>query len=154
MIKDRRLTVVLYLAQLFYDFHSSLRSFRESNRREEVGMLPPPPGLRGTADVPYLANLVVKPALRRRGVGAKLVACVEDLVKSWGSDCLMIKVERQNLDARRLYERLGYKFVSTQMTRPNPDACGEQTDLIFLCKDNLLELAGDDFESDEVFHMR
>lgn len=95
----------------------------------ECGMLPPPPEMRRKGappppprdpdappppDVPYLANLAVAPGARRQGLGKDLVLATEELAASWGHDQLYIKVDRQNFEARRLYDRLGYEFVFLQ----------------------------------------
>lgn len=119
----------------------------------ECGLLPPPPRPKSTeaaprtagvapaqantlavADVPYLANLVVAPAGRRRGLGARLVASTEDCAREWGHSELCIKVDRKNFEARRLYDRLGYELVYLQNARPTGWS-NRQVQYLFLRKD-------------------
>ena len=56
----------------------------------------------------YVYAFRVKPEWRRRGVGAQLMAAVEAELRGRGFHKAIIAVARTNLDARRLYERLGY----------------------------------------------
>ena len=84
----------------------------------EIGLLPAPPGSRWREDVssdatvpevPYLGNLVVAPALRRRGVAKSLVRFAE----AWAQrrltqDALCAVVECDNADAQKFYGSLGY----------------------------------------------
>ncbi len=56
----------------------------------------------------YIYAFRVKPAYRGRGVGSRLMAVVEmDLLRR-GYSCATLNVAQENIDARRLYERLGY----------------------------------------------
>ena len=87
---------------------------------------PPPP------DVPYLANLVVKPTCRRVGLGKQLVVATEECARAWGHAELCIKVDRQNFDARRLYDRMGYELVYVQNRRA--DVTNKQGAWVFLSK--------------------
>ena len=95
----------------------------------ECGLLPRPPRKKSPeeaesgadnaeeqSDVPYLANLVVAPKGRRQGLGQQLVTATEECARSWGYSELCIKVDRQNFDARRLYDRMGYQLVYLQPT--------------------------------------
>ncbi|MPZ97891.1 MAG: GNAT family N-acetyltransferase [Dehalococcoidia bacterium] len=62
-------------------------------------------------DGPFLEDLFVEPAYRSRGVGSRLVAEAEELARALGGRRLELRVERSNLRARALYERLGYLEV-------------------------------------------
>lgn len=73
-------------------------------------------------DVPVLANLVVDPSLRGRGVGRSLVAKVEDIVRGWGEKRLYLKVEEANEPAIRLYKRLGYRVTLVEQESEIPIA--------------------------------
>ena len=130
----------------------------------ECGLLPPPPrswkakaaggGEAGAdaataapappttppADVPYLANLVVRPSCRRAGLGRQLVVATEECARAWGHTELCIKVDRQNFDARRLYDRMGYELVYVQNRRA--DVTNKQGAWVFLSKKLDLDSAG------------
>lgn len=56
-----------------------------------------------------LAALAVSPAVRRRGVGAALLASAEDLARRRGQEKIVLTVLGCNLTAQRLYERAGYR---------------------------------------------
>lgn len=65
---------------------------------------------------PYLANLSVRPASRRQGVGRRLVHACEEMVRSWGYDELILQVEDSNQHARNLYRDMGYIDLYTDAT--------------------------------------
>ena len=113
----------------------------------ECGLLPPPPRIQPKdapapaedtpppADVPYLANLVVAPAGRRQGLGQRLVAATEDCARGWGFDELCIKVDRANFEARRLYDRMGYKLVYMQPKRAEGGWTSQPSAWLYLRKE-------------------
>jgi ribosomal protein S18 acetylase RimI-like enzyme len=68
---------------------------------------PTPNGGRG-----YLYAFRVKPEWRRRGVGRQLIAAAEAELWKRGFRWVTIAVAQNNPDARRLYERLGYRVFS------------------------------------------
>ncbi|MGE5586754.1 MAG: GNAT family N-acetyltransferase [Clostridia bacterium] len=61
----------------------------------------------------YIEHVAVLPAWRRRGIGTKLLNAAEERAKAAGLARCSLDVELGNADARRLYERLGYKHVGT-----------------------------------------
>ena len=85
---------------------------------------------------PYLANLAVKQGARRLGIGKELVRATERKAAELGFDRMYIKVDRQNFDARRVYDRLGFRVVYLQpRTDPRKGPTGAN---LFLRKDGLL----------------
>lgn len=67
-------------------------------------------------DVPLLTHLKVHPDFRNQGIGTRLVEEVEAGVRRLGGDRVALAVEENNVDAKRLYDRLhytewGYGFV-------------------------------------------
>jgi ribosomal protein S18 acetylase RimI-like enzyme len=98
----------------------------------ECGLLPAPPCRPGLPPQPYVANLVVAERARRSGVGGNLVAETEALAASWGFDELYCKVDRANIPARRLYDRLGFRPVFLQ-TLPT-DWTNKQRSNVFMVK--------------------
>jgi ribosomal protein S18 acetylase RimI-like enzyme len=66
---------------------------------------------RADAGVGYLWALRVLPVLYGKGVGTRLVAAAEGVLRDRGFDLAEIGVETENTGARRLYERLGYRVV-------------------------------------------
>ena len=59
----------------------------------------------------YLYGLRVFGPFRRLGIGTGLIEQAEELLRDRGFRWATIAVERQNPDARRLYDRLGYVVV-------------------------------------------
>eukprot|EP00435_Cladocopium_sp_Y103_P019654 s3378_g4.t1 len=60
---------------------------------------------------PVMADLAVSSECRGRGVGRKLVEKLEDVVRKWGYDELVLLVEATNFQARGVYERLNYRLA-------------------------------------------
>jgi GNAT superfamily N-acetyltransferase len=58
--------------------------------------------------VPQLHHLEVVGPLQRRGIGTALIHAGEDTARPLGDEQLALGVGLANVDARRLYERLGY----------------------------------------------
>ena len=56
-----------------------------------------------------LKRLYVAASHRRRGLGARLVALVEDRARQLGADRIVLWSDTRFTDAHRLYERLGYE---------------------------------------------
>lgn len=59
---------------------------------------------------PYLHIISIKDRYRGKGIGKKLIRFIEDIVFA-EVDKLFLVVADFNLDARRLYERIGYQKV-------------------------------------------
>ena len=59
--------------------------------------------------VGLLDELYVVPAQRNRGQGAALLRAAEDVVRARGGELLEINVDGEDVDARRFYERHGYR---------------------------------------------
>ena len=57
-------------------------------------------------------------AYRGRGVGSALLAATETWARAEGLDALVLDVADENVDAERLYERVGYRPMSRTMTKP------------------------------------
>jgi GNAT superfamily N-acetyltransferase len=58
--------------------------------------------------VPQLEHLEVVGPLQRRGIGTALIHAGEDTARRLGDEQIALGVGLANVDARRLYERLGY----------------------------------------------
>ncbi len=60
----------------------------------------------------YLYSLRVKSAFQRRGLGTMLMDAAEERLRQRGMDTASIGVEKDNRDARSLYERQGYRIIA------------------------------------------
>jgi ribosomal protein S18 acetylase RimI-like enzyme len=60
----------------------------------------------------WLEAAAVARPFQRRGIGTSLVRAVESLAAEQGYRSVELGVEDSNPDARRLYERLGYRSVA------------------------------------------
>ncbi|GAB4531175.1 MAG: GNAT family N-acetyltransferase [Anaerolineales bacterium] len=59
----------------------------------------------------YVYSFRVKPAFRNRGIGTRLLQTIEKHLAGRGYRYVTLNVAQDNPDARRLYERLGYRVV-------------------------------------------
>lgn len=71
-----------------------------------------PPQVGDAPDVGYLHAVRVRPAFRNRGIGTQLIMEAEALLRCRGFCRAALAVARDNPDARRLYERLGYAVIA------------------------------------------
>jgi ribosomal protein S18 acetylase RimI-like enzyme len=60
----------------------------------------------------YLYSLRVKTLFQRRGLGSRLIRAAEDALRDRGMDTASIGVEKENPQARSLYERHGYHIIA------------------------------------------
>jgi ribosomal protein S18 acetylase RimI-like enzyme len=73
---------------------------------------------------PFLSSLAVAPSFRKRGLAKTMCRRAEELARSWGYDEMLLKVERDNSRAQRLYRKLGYRVVATDWEAERPEAQG------------------------------
>ncbi|MBG0784467.1 MAG: GNAT family N-acetyltransferase [Anaerolineaceae bacterium] len=62
----------------------------------------------------YLFAFRVRPAWRNRGIGTRMMAHIEQDLLRRGYSYVTLNVAKENPDARRLYERLGYKVTASK----------------------------------------
>lgn len=76
-------------------------------------------------DQVHINNLAVRPEMRRRGLGSRLLDAVMKEAGKLGAASLMLEVRESNMAARRLYERAGFNVHSVRKsyyTNPVEDA--------------------------------
>ena len=71
-------------------------------------------GLWLMVDEAHVTTFAVLPAWRRQGVGARLMLALLDLAAELGAAVATLEVAISNLDARRLYERFGFRPVGVR----------------------------------------
>jgi len=59
----------------------------------------------------YVYSVRVKSAYRDQGIGTRLLQTIENDLKARGFHYVTLNVAQDNPDARRLYERLGYRVI-------------------------------------------
>jgi len=76
----------------------------------ELGLVdcPIPKARQHNPDQPFIANVVVKPMYRRRGLASDLLEECAILAEAWGYDELFLEVQASNAGARQLYEARGF----------------------------------------------
>jgi GNAT superfamily N-acetyltransferase len=86
---------------------------------------------------PLMSNLVVSRQYRRKGIAEKLVASVEDQCQEWGHDECYLYVEKRNVPAVKLYQKLGYKTLwqddKAKTLIPTPKGGLESSDTVLIC---------------------
>ena len=66
-------------------------------------------GLWMMVDEAHVTTFAVLPAWRRRGIGARLLLALLDLAVELGASVATLEVRLTNREARRLYERFGFR---------------------------------------------
>lgn len=77
------------------------------------------------ADQVHINNLAVRPELRGRGLGLKLLAAIVDEAQRLGAGSLTLEVRESNVPAQRLYARAGFRREGVRRsyyTQPVEDA--------------------------------
>jgi len=68
-------------------------------------------GLWMMVDEAHVTTFAVLPAWRRRGIGSRLLLALLDLAVELGATLATLEVRLSNVEARRLYERFGFRPV-------------------------------------------
>ncbi len=59
----------------------------------------------------HILSIAVMPEYRGRGIGKRLLSSCETLLRKRGARYVYLEVEEDNLVAKRLYEKMGYKVA-------------------------------------------
>ena len=62
----------------------------------------------------YIYGFRIQAEYRGRGLGSHMLRVVEDDLRQRGFQTAVLNVSRDNLDARQLYERLGYRVIAPE----------------------------------------
>lgn len=63
-------------------------------------------------DEAHLGNLAVHPDFRKRRIGERILIHLLELGKSKGANMMSLEVRENNIIARSLYEKLGFRMVA------------------------------------------
>ena len=69
----------------------------------------------------HLANIAVKPEMRRKGIGRALLRKAIALAREKGKKLLSLEVRKSNIAARKLYESEGFRVLRTIRGYYRPD---------------------------------
>lgn len=72
-------------------------------------------GSRG-CEIDWLEDIFILPKYQNQGIGTKAIQIVEEMVKQY-SDSLYIEVASRNINAIRLYHKIGYDCLNTLTIR-------------------------------------
>ena len=73
---------------------------------------------RGGDRIAYVCDIFVKPEHQRKGHASRAFRALEDKVKTLGLSGIGLNVFGNNVQAHRLYERLGYEPLNIYMWKP------------------------------------
>ena len=65
----------------------------------------------------YVYGFRVRPAYRNAGIGTLMLQTLEEDLRRRGFRSVVLNVGKENMDARRLYERHGYQIIGTDPGR-------------------------------------
>ena len=68
----------------------------------------------------YICGVALFPEYRNRGIGTQLMKLAEDQAIAKGFDKLSLIVFEQNVGAKQLYDRLGYRGIACEAVVPHP----------------------------------
>ena len=68
----------------------------------------------------YICGVALFPEYRHRGIGTQLMKLAEDQAIAKGFTKLSLIVFEQNVKAKQLYERLGYREIAREAAVPHP----------------------------------
>jgi putative acetyltransferase len=83
---------------------------RQAGRVVGTGAVLRRPAEPATGGLPYceIKRMVVEPALRGQGIGARVLAAIEDTMRAERLCLALLETGRDQIEAVRLYERAGY----------------------------------------------
>jgi ribosomal protein S18 acetylase RimI-like enzyme len=64
----------------------------------------------------YISNLAVSPSQRNKGIAGSLLTKCEQIAFEWGFEEIFLHVLDDNLSAKKLYLKKGYKLEQTDFT--------------------------------------
>ena len=71
----------------------------------------------GKADVMIIDNVEVDKTHRRRGIGTQIIEHAIELARKRGVDSIELNVNSDNIPAKKLYEKMGFKKTNKDYYR-------------------------------------
>nr|CAD1832307.1 unnamed protein product [Ananas comosus var. bracteatus] len=66
----------------------------------------------------YVSNLCVAKYTRRHGIASNMLLLAIDIAKSYGADKVYVHVNKNNMGAQKLYDKIGFKMVDIAAPLP------------------------------------
>ncbi len=105
------------IAYIFTHQYDLLIAMDAEQRRGFLVLLRDLPDEVTSTEQVFVAYMAVEPEMRRRGIGAALLAAAEDIARAEGIGFLSLMVTDDNVDAVKLYERCGLRTERRMMTK-------------------------------------
>jgi [ribosomal protein S18]-alanine N-acetyltransferase len=99
------------------------------------------PGLWGycilypAVDELHLLNITIDPALRRNGIGSRVMQAIEGIATQQKMSRIILEVRPSNMPAVKLYERMGYAIIGVRKAYyPADEVTGKREDAGVMAK--------------------
>jgi ribosomal-protein-alanine N-acetyltransferase len=88
----------------------------------------------------HLLNITIDPALRRNGIGSRVMQAIEGIAAQQKMSRIILEVRPSNIPAVRLYEHMGYNIIGLRREYyPADAATGKREDAGVMAKSITLE---------------
>ena len=88
----------------------------------------------------HLLNITIDPALRRNGIGSRVMQAIEGIAIQQKMSRIILEVRPSNIPAVKLYERLGYAIIGVRRGYyPADEVTGKREDAGVMAKSITLE---------------
>ncbi len=106
-----------------------------------AALAPNLPGLWGycilypAVDELHLLNITIDPALRRNGIGSRVMQAIEGIAMRQKMSRIILEVRPSNIPAVKLYERMGYSIIGVRRAYyPADQVTGQREDAGVMAK--------------------
>jgi len=88
----------------------------------------------------HLLNITIDPALRRNGIGSRVMQAIEGIAIQQKMTRIILEVRPSNIAAVKLYERMGYAIIGVRRAYyPADEVTGKREDAGVMAKSITLE---------------
>lgn len=88
----------------------------------------------------HLLNITIDPALRRNGIGSRVMQAIEGIAIQQKMTRIILEVRPSNIPAVKLYERMGYAIIGVRRAYyPADEVTGKREDAGVMAKSITLE---------------
>ena len=88
----------------------------------------------------HLLNITIDPALRRNGIGSRVMQAIDGIATQQKMSRIILEVRPSNITAVKLYERMGYAIIGVRRAYyPADETTGKREDADVMAKSITLE---------------